>query len=577
MTTRMATRADIPFEIDYGKDIKQAIDDLRARIEAEPKLSQKYPSKWLAIKLLEEDNVVASRVAGIAGGDELLAAAGEQVETLRAKYGEDVETLIADRRYTWINGLVGEAVHQRGANETTLSDKVDWIVTHKWLGIPVFLAAMWAVFKFTADVSAPYLEWIGGVLSGPVSNWAFGLLVLVGLESSWVASLVVDGVIAGVGGVLVFVPVLLSLYLALSLLEDSGYMARAAFVMDRQMRFVGLHGKAFVPLLVGFGCNVPAIYATRTLDNQRDRILTGLLAPFMSCGARLPVYVLIAAVFFPTYSSIAVFAMYLLGIGFAIAVGIVLKHTLFKTDEETGMLMELPPYRMPTVRNIWYSTWQRTKDFLKGATTIILLTSIVVWALMAIPVGGGGAFADIDVENSLFATISDAASPALEPLGFGTWEATASLLTGFVAKEVVISTMAMVYSVDWPEEESESATFVEDALSIVTSFIDATIDTLKSIPLIFGINLFGEEADDTPSELMVAIRNGFEDSSGGYGALAGLAFMVFVLLYTPCMVVIAAQRQEFGAKWMWVSVIGMLVIAWLAAALCFQVGKFLIG
>ncbi len=422
--------------------------------------------------------------------------------------------------------------------------------------------------------------WIGSETRSavlfPIGRW--GLLALVGLENSWVASLVVDGALAGVGGVLVFVPVLMSLFFALALLEDSGYMSRAAYVMDRLMRVVGLHGKAFVPLVVGFGCNVPAIYATRTLDNRRDRIFTGLLAPFMSCGARLPVYVLFAAVFFPKYSSIAVFSMYLLGILVALIIGLLLKNSVFKTDDETGMLMELPPYRLPTVRNIWHSMWQRTKDFLHGATTIILLTSIVVWALLAVPVGGEGSFADTDVEDSLFATVSETLAPVFAPLGFGSWEATSTLITGFIAKEVVVSTMVQVYNVDEPEEEVEpDTTFLEDVVLIITSFVAATIDTIKSIPLIFGIDLLDDEVDETPSDLFIAVRSSFEATSNGHGALAGLSFMVFVLLYTPCMVVVAAQRQEFGAKWMWTSVIGQFVLAWFVALLVFQGGVLLFG
>ena len=573
MTT--TTFGHAPFAIDYGHDVEEAINQLQERIETEPKLIERYPARWLAIKLLEEDNVVSAKVAGFGGGADILASANKLVAELRDKHGEDVDTLIADRRYGWINTLVRETVRQGGADEPTASDKIDQIVTNRWLGIPIFLLAMLAVFKLTTDVSAPYLDWIDGVISGPISNWAVGLLALVGLENSWVASLVVDGVLAGVGGVLVFVPVLMSLYFALALLEDSGYMARAAYVMDRLMRVVGLHGKAFVPLVIGFGCTVPAIYATRTLDNRRDRILTGLLAPFMSCGARLPVYVLFAAIFFPRYSSLAVFSMYLLGILVAIVIGLILKNSLFKSDEATGMIMELPPYRLPTIRNVWFSMWQRTRAFLHSATTIILLTSIVVWALMAVPVSGDGSFADTDVENSLFARISSVAAPIFEPLGYGTWEATSTLITGFIAKEVVVSTMAQVYSVEEPEEAAEPTTFIEDAASIVTSFVTATIDTIKSIPLILGIDLFGDEAEDEPSDLMTAIRIGFEESSGGHGALAGLSFMVFVLLYTPCMVVVAAQRQEFGAKWMWTSMIGQFVIAWLVALVVFQGGLLL--
>ena len=577
MTPPTTTFEQPTFAIDYGQDVEAAINRLQEVIEAEPKLTQRYPARWLAIELLEEDSVVATKVAGITGNTDILTLAGGLATDLRNQYGEDVDTIVADRRYGWINSLVRETVRQGGADEPTASDKIDQIVTNKWLGIPIFLLLMWAVFKLTTDVSAPYLDWIGAVITGPISSWAVGILSLVGLENSWVASLVVDGALAGVGGVLVFVPVLMSLFFALALLEDSGYMSRAAYVMDRTMRVVGLHGKAFVPLVVGFGCNVPAIYATRTLDNRRDRIFTGLLAPFMSCGARLPVYVLFAAVFFPKYSSLAVFSMYLLGILVALIIGLLLKNSVFKTEDETGMLMELPPYRLPTVRNIWHSMWQRTKDFLHGATTIILLTSIVVWALMAVPVGGGGSFADTDVEDSLFATVSETLSPIFAPLGFGSWETTSTLITGFIAKEVVVSTLAQVYSVEEPDEEEEPTTFLEDVVLLITSFVAATIDTIKSIPLIFGIDLFGDEVDDTPSGLMTAIRGDFEASSGGHGALAGLSFMVFVLLYTPCMAVVAAQRQEFGAKWMWTSVIGQFVLAWVVALLVFQGGVLLFG
>ncbi len=448
-------------------------------------------------------------------------------------------------------------------------------VTHRLLGIPIFLALMWVVFKVTADVSAPFLDWIDGVISGPLTNWAVSLLGLMGLDGVWLESLVVDGVIGGVGGVLVFVPVLMSLYLVLAILEDSGYMARAAFVMDRLMHAIGLHGKSFLPMIVGFGCTVPAFYATRTLENEKDRILTGLLVPFMSCGARLPVYVLFAAIFFPQNPGLAIFSMYLLGIVTAIGVGLLLKHTLFKTKEQAPFVMELPPYRLPTLKGIWFHMWERISAFVKKAWTIIMAFSIVLWFLLAIPVSGEGSFAETDVNNSVFATVSSVIAPAFTPLGFGTWEASGSLITGFVAKEVVVGTMAQIYDVEEEEEAAEPTTFLEDVGQIVTSFVGATIDTIKSIPLIVGIDLFEAEEEPEPTDLMKAVQVNFEASSGGHGALAGLAFMVFVLLYTPCMVAVAAERQEFGAKWMWVSIIGQLVIAWLAAFLVYQGGLLL--
>ncbi len=563
------------FAIDYGREAEEEIARLQEAIGRYPQLENQYPTRWLAIKLLERDNDIHTRLEPLQGGRELLNMAEESIAHLEDIYGDDVDVIIADHRYGWINGLVHEVVKRTRADRLTTSDKIDRVVTNRLLGIPIFLVAMWVVFKLTADVSAPFLDWVDGVVGGPITNWVIGILGALGLGGSWVESLFVDGIIAGVGGVLVFVPVLMFLYLALAVLEDSGYMARAAFVMDRLMHAVGLHGKSFLPMLVGFGCTVPAFYATRTLENEKDRILTGLLVPFMSCGARLPVYVLFAAIFFPENAGAVVFGLYLLGIVTAIVLGVLLKNTLFKGKEQATFVMELPPYRVPTLRGIWFHMWERTSAFVRKAWTIIMATSIILWVLMAIPVSGGGSFADIDVDNSAFATASDVISPVFDPLGFGSWEASSALVTGFVAKEVVVSTMAQVYAVEGAEEEAEATTFFEDLGEIITSFFGAAVDTVKSLPLIVGINLFEEEAEEEPTALMQAIRSGFEESSGGYGALAALGFMVFVLIYTPCMVAIAAERQELGMKWTWVSIIGQLVLAWVMAFVIFQGGKLL--
>ncbi|NMC47146.1 MAG: ferrous iron transport protein B, partial [Chloroflexi bacterium] len=421
--------------------------------------------------------------------------------------------------------------------------------------------------------SAPFLDWVDGVIGGPITNWVVSILSLLGLSGTWVESMAVDGVIAGVGGVLVFVPVLMMLYLALAVLEDSGYMARAAFVMDRLMNGLGLHGKSFLPMIVGFGCTVPAIYATRTLDNEKDRILTSLLVPFMSCGARLPVYVLFASVFFPENTGLVIFSLYVIGIVTAILVGLLLKNTIFKERDTSPFVMELPPYRRPTLKSIWAQMSERTNAFVKKAWSLILVTSIVVWVLLALPVKGDGNFADAPVADSAFAGVSSVVAPIFKPAGFGTWEASGSLLTGFVAKEVVVSTMSQIYDVEEEEEESEPTSFVQDVWSVVSSFFVAAWDTIKSVPLIVGVDLFAEEEEPQPTALMSAVHTGFEASSGGRGALASFAFMVFVLLYTPCMVAVAAERHEFGAKWMWVSVIGQFVLAWMVAVLIFQIGS----
>ena len=268
----------------------------------------------------------------------------------------------------------------------------------------------------------------------------------------------------------------------------------------------------------------------------------------------------------------------------AVVVGLVLKSTLFKTDEQAAFLMELPPYRLPTVRNVWRQMWERTSSFVHNAWTLILVVSVILWFLLAIPaLGSSGSFADVDVDDSIFGATAGAIAPIFEPLGFGTWQASGSLVTGFVAKEVVIATMAQVYNVDPPVDGETPPTtfslsgFTDDVVGIVTSFAQATLDTIKSIPLIFGIDLFAEDDAPEPTALMDAVHDDFEQASGGHAALAGLAFMVFVLLYTPCMVAVAAERHELGTQWMWVSIVGQLAIAWLVAFVVFQGGKLLLG
>lgn len=565
------------FNIDYGREAEEEIVRLQETIEGYPIIANQYPSRWLAIKLLEGDSDIQMRLKITEEGRQILVAVEESVVHLTEIYGDEVDVIIADHRYGWINGLVHEVVKRTHEDRLTTSDKIDQVVTSRLLGIPIFLIAMWVVFKLTADVSAPYLDWVDGVIGGPLTNWIVSIIGALGLSGTWVESLFVDGIIAGVGGVMVFVPVMMFLYLALAVLEDSGYMARAAFVMDRLMHALGLHGKSFLPMLVGFGCSVPAFYATRTLENEKDRILTGLLVPFMSCGARLPVYVLFAAIFFPAAAGNVVFGLYLLGIVTAIVLGIILKNTIFKGKEQSTFVMELPPYRVPTLRGIWFHMWERTSSFVRKAWTIIMATSIILWILMAIPIDGSSSFAEADVDQSAFAAASGFVAPVLAPLGFDSWEASSALVTGFVAKEVVVSTMAQVYDAEEAEdEEGEPTTFFEDIGEIITSFIAATGDTIKSLPLIVGINLFEEEEEEEPTALMMAVQVGFEESSGGHGALAALSFMIFVLIYTPCMVAVAAERQELGMKWTWTSIIGQLVLAWVMAFIVFQ-GGILLG
>ena len=560
------------FRINYGDVLEKEISKLELAIADSEGLEINRNNRWLAIKLLEEDTEVLAEFEKTDSGKKILALKAESYAYLSDRYGEDVDTLLADKRYGWIHGLVKETVKKTVKDRMSASDKIDKVVTNRILGIPIFLAMMWIVFKITTDIAGPFMDWVDGVIGGPITNWIVSILGWLGLSGTWVESMFVDGIVAGVGSVMVFVPVMMSLYLALALLEDSGYMARAAFVMDRFMHGLGLHGKSFLCMIVGFGCTVPACYATRTLENEKDRILTGLLVPFMSCGARLPVYVLFASIFFPQNANTVIFLLYLGGIVAAVLLGVILSRSLFKKTEASPFVLELPPYRVPTLKNIWFHMWERTSSFVNKAFSIIMVTSIVLWLLMMIPVDGGR-FAESDIGSSSFATVNTAIAPVFAPAGFGSWQASGALVTGFVAKEVIVGTMAQIFEVEEDaEEEAVETTFLGDVQDIVVGFVTATVDTIKSIPLIVGINLFEEEAEEDMPALNTAVEDHFESISSGHGMLASLAFMVFVLLYTPCMVAVAAQRQEFGSKWALFGVVMQFVLAWVVAVIIFQGG-----
>ncbi|MEZ4593624.1 MAG: ferrous iron transport protein B [Chloroflexota bacterium] len=567
---------------------------LAAQIAQKPALTAHYQPKWLATKLLENDEAIVEAMTA-QGETALLAASAEAQERIEEATEDDAETLIADQRYTFIGNLVESVLERPSTSILTTSDKIDEIVTHRIWGLPIFLLMMWLVFQFTSNVSAPFLDWVDGFVNGTIYGWAAALLTAVGLGDTWFAALITDGIIAGVGGVLVFVPVLLFLYMALAVLEDSGYMARAAFVMDRVMRWMGLHGKSFLPLIVGFGCTVPAVYATRTLENEKDRKLTGFLATFMSCGARLPVYVVFGAAFFGTASGNLIFAMYLVGIAVALATGFALKYTVYKGQQPAPFVMELPPYRLPRVRDVWRQMWERVQGFLVKASTVILVVSTVLWLMMAVPGrANAGSFNEVAAEDSLFATLSGAISPIFRPAGFGSWEASGSLITGFMAKEVIVGTMSQIFV----GEEAAAAAVVEPASfgqqvgEAVVGFGEAAVLTVqevlniapRTVNLLPGVNLptfnfFGieEEVVDN-TRLEAALIGSFERSAGSaaLGALAAVAFNVFVLLYVPCVVAVSAMRQEFGNRWTLAQIGYTLGLAWIAAVLVFQVGKLFI-
>jgi ferrous iron transport protein B len=423
-------------------------------------------------------------------------------------------------RYYFIDHVLAQCLVKTKKESLSLTDRIDRVVTSRVFGIPIFLAFLYLMFQFTFSwVGQPLADLLDVFFSDVLSPWVEGVLEALGAYG-WLKSLVIDGIIGGVGGVVSFVPLIFALFLFIAVLEDSGYMARAAFIMDRAMRGIGLSGKAFVPMIIGFGCTVPAIMATRTLEQERDRKLTMLIAPFMSCGARLPVYALFAAVFFPGSETNVVFSLYILGIAIAVTMGLIFKNTLFK-GESVPLVMELPPYRLPVLKSLVLRVWDRGKEYLQRAGTIIFAMSVVVWFMSSFNFSGPAQMSD-----SLLAGLGRALAPIFKANGFGSWEASVALLTGLAAKEVVVATLGVVYGL-------------------------------------------GELAGEASVQFGTALSQHFS-------ALSAYAFMVFVLLYTPCLAVIAVMKKEFASwKWTAFAVFYQFVVAWAVSALIFQGGRLL--
>ncbi|NTW99119.1 MAG: ferrous iron transport protein B, partial [Geobacteraceae bacterium] len=541
-----------PRILNYGEDVETVLISLNEYLtDKHPALLEKYPQRWLLLKLLEGDGPVLTSVNITSA-----SLPGHLFDHLRRAHGDDVEGLLADVRYALSAGLCREVLIKPEKRNIEMTDRIDRVVLNRFLGIPIFAAAMWLLFKLTFDLSAPFGEWIKAMTEGPFKRWAAAILGVIGAPD-WTVSLVNDGVIAGVGFVLVFVPVIFAMMFFITFLEGSGYMARAAFVMDRAMHAIGLHGKSFIPMLLGFGCNVPGIYATRTLENPKDKILTALLIPLMSCGARLPVYVLFIGVFFPDNSANVIWSLYIMGILLAVLMGYIFKKTLFR-GEAPMFIMELPPYRMPTFTSLCLHTWEKGKHFLLKAGTYIFAVSILVWFMLNLPWGVE------HKKDSYLGQAGQVMAPALAPLGFGTWEAASSLITGVIAKEIVVGTMGEIYSPKH-EEKKEIPTLGEDLKEIVVSFGVAAKTAVTTLLFIPG----EEEKEEDKSALNQAIKAGFTP-------LSSYAFMAFVLLYVPCMIVLAAMREEFGTwKWVGVGVVYQTVLAWVVAFIIYQGGKLL--
>ncbi|WP_370576057.1 ferrous iron transport protein B, partial [Methanomethylovorans sp.] len=496
-------------ELTYGNEIENKIQQLQKELQNDKDLVAKYPSRWFSIKLLEGDENAPKKLAT----SSVVDAVQKKLDPMDL---ERLESQIADKRYRNIGTVVSQ-VCSFSKREMSNSEMIDRVVTHKFLSIPVFLTMLWAAFEITFSFSTPFMDIIDlgfGWLAGSV-----GSIITI----PWLSSLIADGVIAGVGSVLIFLPNIMLLFFMLALLEDSGYMARAAFIMDKPMSKIGLNGKSFIPMLMGFGCNVPAIMATRTIEDKHDRLVTILIAPFSSCGARLPVYVLLAGAFFGKIAGSVIFALYALGILVAVLSAKLLRGTVVR-GEASPFIMELPPYRLPTLKNSFMQMWERGAIYLRKAGGIILVGVVTVWLLAAIPAPGtDGTFASEDIygtTDSLIGYLGKVLDPLVSPLGFD-WRIAVALIFGFVAKEIVVGSMGTLYGA-------------------------------------------GED-EDRLSEILTA---------GAMSPLAALGLMVFTLLYVPCIACIGVIKRETGSwKWTLFQAVYGTGIAWLFAFIIFQAGS----
>lgn len=543
-------------ELLYDEDIESVVSELKQKIERDySSIAESYPLRWLIVKLLEGDSHILEEVSR--GG--MVLPVADSVQRLRQACGDDIESIMASARYAKAAEIAHQVLKKPDVRRKEFTEKIDSVILNKYLGVPIFLALMWFVFKFTFDVSTPLVDWIDAMISGPLDKWVVIALKMIHAPV-WVISLVTEGMIAGVGFVVMFVPVIFLMMFFITFLEGSGYMARAAFVMDRAMRMIGLHGKSFIPMILGFGCNVPAICATRILENSKDKILTALLIPLMSCGARLPIYVLFIGAFFPENSGTILWSLYVMGIVLAVIMGMILKK-IFLRGEPSVFIMELPPYRMPSLRNLFIYTWERGKHFLVKAGTYILLVSVLVWFLLNLPWGVE------HKKDSYLGVAGQKIAVVFKPLGFGNWEAASSLVTGIIAKEIIVGTMSEIYIENRGEEKIFRQTFPEDLKECGVSFVKAIKNSAINIFSPLRIVSISAKKDKEPAPLRSVLR-------GTFTPLSAYAFLAFVLLYMPCIVATVAMKNEFGSwKWIVISLVYQGILGWTVAFAIYQTGR----
>ena len=513
--------------INHGVELEQSIDRIKHLIQKDADIRYKYSTRYLAIKYLENDREVEKVVEALPGRDEIIAARFEEHRRIEGLLKSGMESALVDAKYAFVEGALAETYIQGKKKRHTLTDKIDGIVTNRWLAFPIFIFLLYIVFEGTFVLGEYPMQWIEWIVE------KFGAFVSMTMKDGWLKDLVVDGIIGGVGSVLVFLPNILLLYMFISLLEDSGYMARAAFIMDRLMHRIGLHGKSFIPMVMGFGCNVPAIMATRTIESRKSRLITTLIIPLMSCAGRMPVYVLIAGAFFPKKAGLVLLGLYALGILLAIVAAKLM--SLFFKEDDLPFVMELPPYRVPTGKSVFRHTWEKGRQYLQKMSGVILICSLVIWFLGYFPNHDAYDSVQEQQEHSFIGYIGKSMEPVLEPLGFD-WRMGVGIVAGVGAKELVVSTLGVMYADDEPVSGAQDES--------------------------------GGPSSDT------RLQRALVKSVTPAGALA---YMVFILLYFPCIATFVAIKNESGGwKWAIITAIYTVLLAWTAAFLTFRIaGLFL--
>lgn len=504
--------------INYGKDVEHAIRELRKLLDLNQSVRDKYHSRYVAIKLIEGDSLTHKTMSTLSNYAAIKAEADHQRTSIEKAYRSDIVSIISDLKYGFIRGALEETLQHGDKEKRQMAYALDKVLTNRWLGIPLLLIFMWIMFQTTFTLGAYPQDWLTQGIEA-LGNWLSSIM-----PQGMLNDLIVNGIIAGVGGVLVFLPNILILFLFISILEDTGYMSRAAFLMDKLMHKIGLHGKSFIPYIIGFGCGVPAIMATRTLENRKDRILTILTIPFMSCSARLPVYLLFVAAFFNHNQGLILMSFYLIGILAAIITALLINKVAFKNADDP-FVMELPPYRMPTARNTLLHMWDKSAMYLKKMGTVILVASIIIWALGYFPHGTQDMTRFHQTEQSYIGQIGHGIEPLVRPLGFD-WKMGVSLLSGLAAKEIVVSSLGILYN-------------------------------------------------GTDTETLVAGLQSQTDALGNpfFTPLRVYCFLLFILLYFPCIAAITAMAKEAGSKWAIFAVCYTTALAWIVSFAVWQIGN----